>query len=127
MKHENFMNVAAGFKSSRDAVQAPPNEPINGDNWWQPEDCSLDVFVTKLETSGKLIFTTTLSGKSSDVANAIELDPSGNIYVAGVTSSVDFPLSRAWQSQVATGGSSCGMVHEPAGLITRHENGVDQR
>ena len=51
-----------------------------------------DVFVTKLDQSGNVVFTTTLGGKSRDQANAIALDASGNIWVGGDTTSNNFPL-----------------------------------
>ncbi len=40
-----------------------------------------------------LSFATYLGGKSDDSANAVALDSSGNIYIAGVTNSTDFPTS----------------------------------
>jgi uncharacterized protein (TIGR03437 family) len=58
-----------------------------------------DVFVTKLDPNGKLLFTNTYAGKGVDTGTAITLDPSGNIYVAGNTTSNDFPLSKALQNQ----------------------------
>lgn len=57
-----------------------------------------DVFVTKLDLSGNIVFTTTISGKGSDQANAIALDPSGNIYIAGTTTSANFPLRDPLQA-----------------------------
>jgi len=50
-----------------------------------------DVFVTKLDSAGSLVFTVTFSGKGSDFANAIALDSSGNILVAGKTTSDNYP------------------------------------
>src|SRR5580658_5979614 len=50
-----------------------------------------DVFVSKIDPNGKLLFTDTFGGKGSDTGTAIALDPSGNIYIAGTTSSPDFP------------------------------------
>jgi uncharacterized protein (TIGR03437 family) len=58
-----------------------------------------DVFVTKLDPNGKLLFTDTFAGKGVDTGTAIALDPSGNIYIAGTTTSTDFPLSKALQAQ----------------------------
>ncbi len=58
-----------------------------------------DVFVSKLDPNGQLIFTDTFGGKGVDQGLAIALDPSGNIYIAGSTTSNDFPLSKALQTQ----------------------------
>jgi uncharacterized protein (TIGR03437 family) len=64
-----------------------------------------DVFVTKLDPTGKVLFTDTFAGKGSDSGSAIALDPTGNIYIAGSTSSDDFPLSKALQTQPNTDGT----------------------
>jgi uncharacterized protein (TIGR03437 family) len=58
-----------------------------------------DVFVSKLDPSGNLLFTDTFAGKGVDAGTAIALDPSGNIYIGGTTTSPDFPLSEALQTQ----------------------------
>jgi uncharacterized protein (TIGR03437 family) len=58
-----------------------------------------DVFLTKLDPNGKVLFTDIFGGKGSDVGAAIALDPVGNIYIAGATTSDDFPLSNALQTQ----------------------------
>jgi Calx-beta domain/Beta-propeller repeat len=42
-----------------------------------------DVFVAKLDSNGKLIWNTFLGGSGSDLATALALDGSGNIYVVG--------------------------------------------
>jgi uncharacterized protein (TIGR03437 family) len=79
-----------------------------------------DVFLTKLDPSGKIVFTSTFAGKASDQANALALDPAGNIYVGGVTSSPDFPLFNPLQNQGTTpAGGSTGFVvkFNPRGAI----------
>jgi uncharacterized protein (TIGR03437 family) len=58
-----------------------------------------DVFVSKLDPNGKLVFTDTFGGKGVDSGFAVAVDPAGNIYVAGTTTSFDFPLSNALQTQ----------------------------
>ena len=69
-----------------------------------------DVFVTKLDPKGNVLFTDTFAGKGVDTATAIAVDPSGNIYIAGSTNSPDFPLSRALQTQIFPGGSGTGFI-----------------
>lgn len=65
-----------------------------------------DVFVTKLNPMGEIVFTTTFGGKGIDQGNAIALDPAGNIWVSGSTSSTNFPLRDALQT--ALGGANPG-------------------
>jgi uncharacterized protein (TIGR03437 family) len=67
-----------------------------------------DVFVSKLDPTGKLLFTDTFAGKGSDRGIAIALDPSGNIYIAGTTTSNDFPLSKPLQNQASS--TSTGFI-----------------
>ncbi len=51
-----------------------------------------DAFVTKLSPFGtSLIYSTYLGGSSADQGNGIAVDPSGNPYVIGTTTSFDFP------------------------------------
>jgi uncharacterized protein (TIGR03437 family) len=69
-----------------------------------------DVFVTKLDPKGNVLFTDTLAGKGVDVGTAVAVDVSGNIYIAGVTTSPDFPLSRALQTQIFPGGAGSGFI-----------------
>ena len=64
-----------------------------------------DVFVTKLDPTGKALFTDTFAGKGVNSGNAIAVDPSGNIYIAGHTTSDDFPLSKALQTQPSADGT----------------------
>ena len=58
-----------------------------------------DAFVTKLNAAGtSILYSTLLGGGGVDSAMAIAVEASGAAWVAGFTSSVDFPLSGAWQS-----------------------------
>jgi hypothetical protein len=52
-----------------------------------------DVFVARLSPSGQTLLNSTYwGGKGNDFGRAIGLDTTGNVYVAGHTASVDFPL-----------------------------------
>lgn len=65
-------------------------------------DAVNDAFVTKLNAAGTAFeFSTWLGGTGADAANAVALDGAGNIHVAGVTRSTDFPVREAVQSQLA--------------------------
>ncbi|MGA2325611.1 MAG: SBBP repeat-containing protein [Bryobacteraceae bacterium] len=55
-------------------------------------------FVTEINASGsKVLFSTPLGGSSGDSGLAIALDTKGRVYVAGSTSSPDFPLLNPLQ------------------------------
>ncbi len=59
-----------------------------------------DAFVSKVSTDGKsLLYSTYLGGKSYDKVKAIAVDSNGNIYLAGITGSADFPIKNALQSK----------------------------
>ncbi len=53
-----------------------------------------DVFVTKLDPSGNILYSTYLGGRGNDQAMAMSVDGAGNIFVTGTTSSADFPVSQ---------------------------------
>jgi hypothetical protein len=64
-----------------------------------------DAFVAKLNASGSaIVFSTYLGGSSNELGNAIAIDSSQNVYIAGATASVDFPVS-AGAFQPAIGAS----------------------
>ncbi|HEV2424216.1 MAG TPA: SBBP repeat-containing protein [Terriglobia bacterium] len=64
--------------------------------------CSIsesNVFVTKVNASGTaLVYSTYIGGNFGDAGNAIAVDSGGNAYVAGNTSSSNFPVVSAFQS-----------------------------
>ena len=57
-----------------------------------------DAFVSKVAPDGKsLVFSTYLGGSHSDYGYSIAIDAAGAIYVAGETSSPNFPIKNAYQ------------------------------
>jgi uncharacterized protein (TIGR03437 family) len=54
-----------------------------------------EAVIAKLDTNGKTVLFANLSGKGNDVANAVAVDAAGNIYLAGSTTSPNFPVKNA--------------------------------
>ncbi|HVF55990.1 MAG TPA: SBBP repeat-containing protein [Pyrinomonadaceae bacterium] len=60
---------------------------------------SADVFATKFNAAGSALFYSTyIGGNDDDQARGIALDPAGNAYIAGRTSSTNYPTVNAFQS-----------------------------
>jgi uncharacterized protein (TIGR03437 family) len=72
-----------------------------------------NVFVTKLTAGGTILFSTFLGGSGADSTNVVRVDSANNIYLAGSTSSLDFPTTSGsfqpravvplWSSRLMTG------------------------
>ncbi len=82
--------VVTGYTVSTDFPVANALQPNHAaDNGYY-----YDAFLTKFSVDGmSLVFSTYLGGDQSDLGQATALDSSGNIYVAGITSSTDFPTT----------------------------------
>jgi hypothetical protein len=81
-------------------------------------DLNGDVFVTKINSAGTaVIYTTYLGGSQKDDGRGIAVDPSGNAYLVGETSSIDFPTINPFQGSYA--GLSDGFIAKltPSGSI----------
>lgn len=76
---------------------------------------SADVFVTEFSLTGTNLFSTYFGGSDSDTGEGIAVDGTGRAYIAGYTSSADFPVRNAVQG-VYTGGNSDGFVAKLGGL-----------
>jgi hypothetical protein len=68
-----------------------------------------NAFVLELAPSGALTYSTYLGGTGSDKAFGIALDGSGNAYVVGSTSSIDFPTQNPLQGYL-TGSTGSGFL-----------------
>jgi len=85
-----------GYTSSTDFPTVGP---------YQTDQGGTDVFVTKLIVAGNaLVYSTYLGGSSEDNGYGIAVDGDGNAYVAGVTSSADFPTQSAYDASYNGGG-----------------------
>lgn len=65
---------------------------------------SLDVFVSKLNATGtSFVYSTYLGGADDEQANSIAVDAMNNVYIMGVTTSMDFPVANPTQKSNAGG------------------------
>jgi uncharacterized protein (TIGR03437 family) len=63
-----------------------------------------DAFVAKFSIGGSRLWATFLGGSSRDLAEAIAVDPAGNVVVTGTTDSEDFPRTAGALSGCRSGG-----------------------
>jgi uncharacterized protein (TIGR03437 family) len=64
---------------------------------------SSDVFVAKFNPAGNAIYATYFGGTGTDEALSMAVDAGGSVYVTGITTSVDFPVSPG--AYAKTGGN----------------------
>ncbi len=93
---------AVGMDSSGNAYIAgetfSPDFPVR--NAWQPFFAGYeDAFLMKLDSDGRLVYSTFLGGTEAEEIDDIYVDLVGNVYTAGEVYSDDFPLVDPWQSQ----------------------------
>jgi hypothetical protein len=67
---------------------------------------SFDVFVTKLNPTGSLLYSTYIGGSGNDSGNALAVDSLGDMFVAGGTTSSNFPTRPAGVFQPSFGGGN---------------------
>jgi hypothetical protein len=60
----------------------------------------MDAFVSKVNSSGAMMYSTYLGGSGVEMGNAIAVDASGAAYVAGYTYSTDFPVTGGFQTAI---------------------------
>ncbi|HQR38947.1 MAG TPA: SBBP repeat-containing protein [Blastocatellia bacterium] len=90
--------VVAGYTQSTDfPTVAPLIGTLKGKG---------DGFVTKLSPDGRRILASTyLGGSDNDLANGVDTDAAGYVYVTGNLSSTDFPLAQPIQASYGGGNS----------------------
>ena len=69
-----------------------------------------DAFVVRLDSNGLLHYATYLGGSGTDVATGLAIDLSGSVYVAGYTSSVNFPTTSGPPQTSYQGGTDAFLV-----------------
>lgn len=66
-------------------------------------DNSLDLFVSKFNSSGKLELSTYIGGSQDDVGTAIAIGPNGDVLLTGYTTSTDFPTTASALQRASAG------------------------
>jgi uncharacterized protein (TIGR03437 family) len=84
---------------STESTDFPTLKPIQGSSGGGFED----VYVTKLDANGDLVYSTYLGGNGDDFAEGITLDAAGAFYVAGGTNSTNFPTRNPRQAAFGGG------------------------
>ncbi len=88
---------AAYVTGHTDSIDFPTKDAIQGGYGGEG-----DAFISKINASGTaLVYSTYLGGSGSDGGSSITVDPEGAVYVAGSTSSFDFPTQNPIQETKA--------------------------
>ncbi|HEV8486967.1 MAG TPA: SBBP repeat-containing protein, partial [Blastocatellia bacterium] len=91
---------SAGFPVTAGALQSV----YGGANQVYPGDS----FVMKLDTAGKIVYSTFFGGSDEDGGFAIAVDSRGSVYITGETDSLDFPSVNS--PDIAHGEYNCFMA-----------------
>ncbi|MBN2214810.1 MAG: SBBP repeat-containing protein [Bacteroidales bacterium] len=99
--HENGQVCITGQTGSDDDPETPEYDGFPLKNSCQTEMIdNADAFVTVLDSSGGLAYSTYLGGKYDDYGVDIAVDISGNVYVTGNVFSFDFPIKNAFMDKI---------------------------
>jgi hypothetical protein len=97
----NFPTTSGAYQTVNNAAGYPATKTFIGSN----------AFITKLNPGGsQLLYSTYLGGSSQDYGYAIALDGVGGVYVAGQTSSTNFPTTTGAFQTANAGGDSDAFI-----------------
>ncbi|MEO7652058.1 MAG: SBBP repeat-containing protein, partial [Bryobacteraceae bacterium] len=100
--------------------QLPGRKPVEG-RFTLADDGAVTFACAKWDRSHTLVidpvlsFASYLGGSANDYADAVAVDTSGNIYVAGTTLSSNYPAVSAYQGVMKTGGDAFITKLNPSG------------
>jgi hypothetical protein len=84
-----------------------------------------DVFVARVRPSDRrLVYSAAFGGTGADQASGLSVDGSGRVFLAGVTTSADFPVKSAVQSQCAPVGADGRCVADAFVVEMTPANGI---
>lgn len=87
-----YVTGVTGSSQGTDLVWFPTLNPI------QPDQGGWDIFLSKFDSTGSLIYSTYLGGNSEDRGIGVCVDTSGAMYLTGLTHSDNFPLENPYQT-----------------------------
>ena len=97
--YSTFLGGSQSDKANNIVVDAAGNAYVTGiSNSGFPETNSIgnsggsELFITKLNSTGGLVYSTTIGGSGDEEGRGIAIDAAGNAYVAGYSESNNFPL-----------------------------------
>lgn len=111
-EHSTSIAVDGGSNIYLTGSTTSPNLPVSATPFQAALKGSEDAYVLKVNPAGTSVtYLTYLGGTGTDSPAGIAVDASGNAYVAGTTSSSDFPVTstNAYQAAIETG--STGTTH----------------
>jgi uncharacterized protein (TIGR03437 family) len=114
---------STNFPTSGNAFQGSLRSGGNCGN----EPCS-DAFVTRLNTNASgaasLLYSTYIGGSHQEFVQGMAVDSAGNVYVAGITISTNFPTRNAFQPDFAGGTCSNNETCNDAFVTKLDTNGA---
>ena len=102
---------ATSLTATKGAYQsARPGPCPTNPNTSLPQSYPYNAFAAKLNTSGALLYATYITGSCGSYGFGLALDSAGDAYLAGETTSPDFPVTQNAMIGKFTGGISSGFV-----------------
>jgi uncharacterized protein (TIGR03437 family) len=74
-------------------VTTSPDFPVSSSAVQKTLAGTQNAFVAKLDPAGNVVYSTYLGGSGTEISDAVQIDFAGKIYVAGSTTSPDFPTT----------------------------------
>ncbi len=68
---------------------------LSGPDLFEVANSTADVFVVKLDNDGNIVYSTYFGGSGDDSAAGIAVGPDGSVFIAGSTTSIDFPVTAS--------------------------------
>jgi hypothetical protein len=119
-----------GRTLSTDFPTASPFQPTNHDLPVTCTRCNVsrgDAFVTKLNAAGSaMVYSTYLGGGQGEGVASLAIDPAGDAFVAGVTTSTDFPTASPYQPAPLAGPTAFVTKLDPGGAALLYSTYLDQ-